>query len=188
MKGPHPHISMPRCSCFRRPWLSRSSIAAGGRCRRPDATGRSNHHFKSKEALFFRAVNRTAVLRAPLAAEIAAAHAAEKAVGSLADNPGSPSLPGGSGMCRFVRRSPHIEEFVLLTSGSQARDLYSEKKLCRLYVAEGRATIERVPASKTARPRGGMTSRDSRGASRWRSAAPNRCTLDVHRPMPSSRT
>src|SRR5260370_23926682 len=124
---------------FRRHGFRRSSIEQAA-----DAAGLTRqalyHHFKSKEALFRAVIER--LYESALAAEIAAAHAAEKAGGSLADI----LVAQLTGRLRQVIASfdgsPHIEE-LFSEHLVQARDLY--QKYTGLYVAQGRATIERIP-------------------------------------------
>jgi AcrR family transcriptional regulator len=139
---------------FRRHGFRRSSIEQAA-----DAAGLTRqalyHHFKSKEALFRAVIEQ--LHESALAAEIAAAHAAEKAGGSLADI----LVAQLSGRLRQVIASfdgsPHIEE-LFSEHLFQARDLY--QKYAGLYVEEGRATIERVRRKQRLALAGGMTSRD----------------------------
>jgi AcrR family transcriptional regulator len=139
---------------FRRHGFRRSSIEQAA-----DAAGLTRqalyHHFKSKEALFRAVIER--LYENALAAEVAAAHAAEKAGGSLADI----LVAQLTGRLRQVIASfdgsPHIEE-LFSEHLVQARDLY--QKYAGLYVAQGRATIERVRRKQRLALAGGMTSRD----------------------------
>ena len=139
---------------FRRHGFRRSSIEQAA-----DAAGLTRqalyHHFKSKEALFRAVIER--LYENALAAEIAAAHAAEKAGGSLADI----LVAQLTGRLRQVIASfdgsPHIEE-LFSEHLVQARDLY--QKYAGLYVAQGRATIERVRRKQRLVLAGSMTSRD----------------------------
>jgi len=139
---------------FRRHGFRRSSIEQAA-----DAAGLTrqalDHHSKSKEALFRAVIER--LYENALAAEIAAAHAAEKAGGSLADI----LVAQLTGRLRQVIASfdgsPHIEE-LFSEHLVQARDLY--QKYAGLYVAQGRATIERVRRKQRLALAGGMTSRD----------------------------
>ncbi len=139
---------------FRRHGFRRSSIEQAA-----DAAGLTRqalyHHFKSKEALFRAVIER--LYENALAAEIAAAHAAEKAGGSLADI----LVAQLTGRLRQVIASfdgsPHIEE-LFSEHLVQARDLY--QKYTGLYVAQGRATIERVRRKQRLALAAGMTSRD----------------------------
>jgi AcrR family transcriptional regulator len=139
---------------FRRHGFRRSSIEQAA-----DAAGLTRqalyHHFKSKEALFRAVIEQ--LHESALAAEIAAAHAAEKAGGSLADI----LVAQLSGRLRQVIASfdgsPHIEE-LFSEHLVQARDLY--QKYAGLYVEQGRATIERISRKQRLALAGGMTSRD----------------------------
>jgi len=139
---------------FRRHGFRRSSIEQAA-----DAAGLTRqalyHHFKSKEALFRAVIER--LYESALAAEIAAAHAAEKAGGSLADI----LVAQLTGRLRQVIASfdgsPHIEE-LFSEHLVQARDLY--QKYTGLYVAQGRATIERIRRKQRLALAAGMTSRD----------------------------
>jgi AcrR family transcriptional regulator len=139
---------------FRRHGFRRSSIEQAA-----DAAGLTRqalyHHFKSKEALFRAVIEQ--LHESALAAEIAAAHAAEKAGGSLADI----LVAQLSGRLRQVIASfdgsPHIEE-LFSEHLVQARDLY--QKYAGLYVEQGRATIGRVRRKQRLALAGGMTSRD----------------------------
>ncbi len=139
---------------FRRHGFRRSSIEQAA-----DAAGLTRqalyHHFKSKEALFRAVIER--LYENALAAEIAAAHAAETAGGSLADI----LVAQLTGRLRQVIASfdgsPHIEE-LFSEHLVQARDLY--QKYAGLYVAQGRATIERVRRKQRLVLTAGMTSRD----------------------------
>jgi AcrR family transcriptional regulator len=139
---------------FRRHGFRRSSIEQAA-----DAAGLTRqalyHHFKSKEALFRAVIER--LYENALAAEIAAAHAAEKAGGSLADILVAQLTGRLSQVIASFDGSPHIEE-LFSEHLVQARDLY--QKYAGLYVAQGRATIERVRRKQRLALAGGMTSRD----------------------------
>jgi len=139
---------------FRRHGFRRSSIEQAA-----DAAGLTRqalyHHFKSKEALFRAVIER--LYENALAAEIAAAHAAEKAGGSLADILVAQLTGRLRQLIASFDGSPHIEE-LFSEHLVQARDLY--QKYAGLYVAEGRATIERVRRKQRLALVGGMTSRD----------------------------
>jgi TetR/AcrR family acrAB operon transcriptional repressor len=139
---------------FRRHGFRRSSIEQAA-----DAAGLTRqalyHHFKSKEALFRAVIER--LYENALAAEIAAAHAAEKAGGSLADILVAQLTGRLRQLIASFEGSPHIEE-LFSEHLVQARDLY--QKYAGLYVAEGRATIERVRRKQRLALAGGMTSRD----------------------------
>jgi AcrR family transcriptional regulator len=110
------------------------------------------HHFDSKEALFRAVIER--LNEQTLAADIAAADAAEKQGGGLADI----LVAGIDGRFRHVlgsfRGSPHIEELYsehLL----QARDLY--QKYSELYAGLGVARIQRICRAQRISLRKGMT-------------------------------
>ncbi len=123
---------------FRRQGFRRSSIEQAA-----EAAGLTRqalyHHFKSREALFRAVIER--LHDGALAAEIAAANAAEKADGSLADI----LIAGVTARLRqFIASfdgSPHIEE-LFSEHLLQARDLY--QKYAELYAGHGAAAIERV--------------------------------------------
>jgi TetR/AcrR family acrAB operon transcriptional repressor len=139
---------------FRRHGFRRSSIEQAA-----DAAGLTRqalyHHFKSKEALFRAVIER--LYENALAAEIAAAHAAEQAGGSLADILVAQLTGRLRQLIASFDGSPHIEE-LFSEHLVQARDLY--QKYAGLYVAQGRATIERVRRKQRLALAGGMTSRD----------------------------
>jgi TetR/AcrR family acrAB operon transcriptional repressor len=139
---------------FRRHGFRRSSIEQAA-----DAAGLTRqalyHHFKSKEALFRAVIER--LYENALAAEIAAAHAAEQAGGSLADILVAQFTGRLRQLIASFDGSPHIDE-LFSEHLVQARDLY--QKYAGLYVAEGRATIERVRRKQRLALAGGMTSRD----------------------------
>ena len=137
---------------FRRHGFQRSSIEQAA-----EAAGLTRqalyHHFKSKQELFRAVIEQ--LHDSALAAEIAAANAAEKAGGSLAD-----ILVAGvtARLRRFIASfdgSPHIEE-LFSEHLLQARDLY--QKYAGLYVAHSVATIERVCRKQRLVLAGGMTS------------------------------
>lgn len=137
---------------FRRHGFRRSSIEQAA-----EAAGLTRqalyHHFKSKEALFRAVIER--LHEDALAAETAAATAAEKAGGGLADI----LLAGISArLRRFIASfdgSPHIEE-LFSEHLLQARDLY--QKYAGLYAAHGTATIERACRRQGFALANGMTS------------------------------
>jgi len=139
---------------FRRHGFRRSSIEQAA-----DAAGLTRqalyHHFKSKEALFRAVIER--LYENALAAEIAAAHAAELAGGSLADILVAQLTGRLRQLIASFDGSPHIEE-LFSEHLVQARDLY--QKYAGLYVAQGRATIERIRRKQRLALAGGMTSRD----------------------------
>jgi AcrR family transcriptional regulator len=139
---------------FRRHGFRRSSIEQAA-----EAAGLTRqalyHHFKSKEALFRAVIER--VYEAALAAGSAAAEAAEKAGGGLAD---IIMAEVGGRLTHLITSfdgSPHIEE-LFSEHLLQARDLY--QKYSALYAARGAATIERVCRKQNLAIREGMTSRE----------------------------
>jgi AcrR family transcriptional regulator len=110
------------------------------------------HHFKSKEALFRAVIER--LHQSALAAEIAAANAAEKVGLGLADIL-TAEVSGRLGqLIASLEGSPHIEELFSehLVHG---RDLY--QKYAVLYAAQLAATIEKVCRKQRLGPRDGMT-------------------------------
>ncbi len=135
---PRDRILDAAMAVFRRHGFRRSSIEQAA-----EAAGLTRqalyHHFKSREALFRAVIVR--VHEDAMAAEVAAANAAEKAGGGLADI----LVAGVSARLRqFIASfegSPHIEE-LFSEHLLQARDLY--QKYAGLYAAHGAATIERV--------------------------------------------
>ncbi len=136
---------------FRRHGFRRSSIEQAA-----EAAGLTRqalyHHFKSREALFRAVIEQ--LHDSALAAEVAAANAAEKAGGSRADI----LVAGGSArLSRFIASfdgSPHIEE-LFSEHLLQARDLY--QKYAGLYAAHSVATIERVCRKQRLTLANGMT-------------------------------
>ena len=139
---------------FRRHGFRRSSIEQAA-----EAAGLTRqalyHHFKSKEALFRAVIEQ--LHENALAAEIAAANAAEKAGGSLADI----LIAEVTGRLRPVIASfdgsPHIEE-LFSEHLVQARDLY--QRYAGLYGRELAATIERVCRKQQLNLAAGMNSRN----------------------------
>ena len=139
---------------FRRQGFRRSSIEQAA-----EAAGLTRqalyHHFKSKEDLF-RAVIEL-LYESALAAEIAAANAAEKAGGSLADI----LVAQLTGRLRLAiasfEGSPHIEE-LFSEHLVQGRDLY--QKYTGLYNGQVVATIERICRNQRLELAPGITSRD----------------------------
>jgi AcrR family transcriptional regulator len=123
---------------FRRHGFRRSSIEQAA-----EAAGLTRqalyHHFKSKEALFRAVIEQ--VHENALAAEIAAAKAAEKAGGSLADIVVAQIAGRLTQLIASFDSSPHIEE-LFSEHLIQARDLY--QKYGGRYAEQGVATIERV--------------------------------------------
>jgi AcrR family transcriptional regulator len=151
---PRDRILDAAMAVFRRHGFRRSSIEQAA-----EAAGLTRqalyHHFKSKEALFRAVIER--LHESALAAEIAAANAAEKAGGSLAD-----ILVAGvtTRLGQFIASfdgSPHIEE-LFSEHLTQARDLY--QKYAGLYAAHGTATIERVCRKQRLSLANGMTSEE----------------------------
>jgi AcrR family transcriptional regulator len=139
---------------FRRHGFRRSSIEQAA-----EAAGLTRqalyHHFKSKEALF-RAVIEQLYANA-LAAEIAAATAAEKAGGSLADILVAQVTGRLGQLIASFDGSPHIEE-LFSEHLVQARDLYQKYAGC--YAEQGVATIEWVCRKQRIVLAEGMTSRE----------------------------
>ncbi len=135
---PRDRILDAAMAVFRRHGSRRSSIEQAA-----EAAGLTRqalyHHFKSKEALFRAVIVR--VHEDAVAAEVAAANAAEKAGGGLADI----LVAGVSARLEQIiasfEGSPHIEE-LFSEHLLQARDLY--QKYAELYAAHSAATIERV--------------------------------------------
>jgi AcrR family transcriptional regulator len=123
---------------FRRQGFRRSSIEQAA-----EAAGLTRqalyHHFESKEALFRAVIER--LHENALAAEIAAANAAEKAGGSLADILVAEVTARLRQAIASFDGSPHIEE-LFSEHLVQARDLY--QKYATLYGEQLVATIERV--------------------------------------------
>jgi TetR/AcrR family acrAB operon transcriptional repressor len=97
------------------------------------------HHFKSKEALFRAVVER--LHENVLAAELAAAHAAEAAGGSLADILVAQVTERLTQFIASFDGSPHLDE-LFSEHLVQARDLY--QKYSTLYGEQSVATIERI--------------------------------------------
>ena len=135
---PRDRILDAAMTVFRRHGFRRSSIEQTA-----EAAGLTRqalyHHFKSKEALFRAVIEH--VHESALAAETAAVTAAEKAGAGLAD-----ILIAGltARLKQFIASfegSPHVEE-LFSEHLLQARDLY--QKYAARYLAQGRATIERV--------------------------------------------
>src|SRR5882672_4363051 len=139
---------------FRRHGFRRSSIEQAA-----DAAGLTRqalyHHFKSKEALFRAVIER--VYETALAAQIAAAGAAEKAGGGLADILNAEVTARLRHMLASFDGSLHIEE-LFSEHLLQARDLY--QKYSDLYFAQAVATIERVCRRQRLALARGLTPRD----------------------------
>jgi AcrR family transcriptional regulator len=113
------------------------------------------HHFKSKEALFRAVIER--LHESALAAEIAAANAAEKAGDSLADILVAAVTARLRQFIASLDGSPHIEE-LFSEHLIQARDLH--QKYAGLYAAHVAATIERVCRKQRLSLANGMTSEE----------------------------
>jgi AcrR family transcriptional regulator len=139
---------------FRRHGFRRSSIEQAA-----DAAGLTRqglyHHFKSKEALFRAVIEQ--LHENALAAEIAAANAAEKAGGSLADILIAQVTGRLTQLIASFDGSPHIEE-LFSEHLIQARDLY--QKYAGFYGEQGVATIERVCRKQRLSLTKGITSHD----------------------------
>lgn len=139
---------------FRRYGFRRSSIEQAA-----EAAGLTRqalyHHFKSKEALFRAVIER--LHEEALAAEIAAAAAAEKNGGSLADIlVASVSAKLGQ-LAASLDGSPHVEE-LFSEHLVQARDLY--QKYTARYAEQLAATITRVCRKQGLTLNAAMTPRD----------------------------
>jgi AcrR family transcriptional regulator len=138
---------------FRRHGFRRSSIEQAA-----EAAGLTRqalyHHFQSKEALF-RAVIEQLYERA-LAAEIAAADAAEKTGGSLADILAAQVNARLKHLIASFDGSPHIEE-LFSEHLALGRDLY--QKYATAYAAQIASTIERLCRTQRLVLARGMTAR-----------------------------
>lgn len=139
---------------FRRHGFRRSSIEQAA-----EAAGLTRqalyHHFKSKEELFRAVIER--LYENALATEIAAANAAEKAGGSLADILVAQLTWRLRLAINSLEGSPHIEE-LFSEHLVQGRDLY--QKYAGLYDTQVVATIERVCRKQQLVLAPGLTSRD----------------------------
>ena len=138
---------------FRRHGFRRSSIeqaaAAAGLTRQA-----LYHHFQSKEALFRAVIAQ--LYESALAAEIAAADAAENAGGGLADIVVAQVKARLRHLIASFEGSPHIEE-LFSEHLALGRDLY--QKYAKAYSAEIAATIERVRRRQRLVLAKGMTAR-----------------------------
>jgi AcrR family transcriptional regulator len=152
--SPRTRILDAAMGVFRQHGFRRSSIEQAA-----EAAGLTRqalyHHFKSKEALFRAVIER--VYETALAAQIAAAEAAEKAGGSLADILNAEVTARLRHMLASFDGSPHIEE-LFSEHLLQARDLY--QKYSDLYFAQAVATIERVCRKQRLVLAGGLAPRD----------------------------
>jgi TetR/AcrR family acrAB operon transcriptional repressor len=149
--GPRTRILDAAMLVFRRHGFRRSSIEQAA-----EAAGLTRqalyHHFESKEALFRAVIER--LHEEALAAEIAAATAAENAGGSLADIlVASVSAKLGQ-MAASLDGSPHVEE-LFSEHLLQSRDLY--QKYTALYADQLATTITRVCRKQGLILSGGMT-------------------------------
>ncbi|XSC45256.1 TetR/AcrR family transcriptional regulator [Bradyrhizobium sp. RDT10] len=152
--GPRTRILDAAMLVFRRHGFRRSSIEQAA-----EAAGLTRqalyHHFKSKEALFRAVIER--LHEEALAAEIAAAAAAERAGGSLADIlVASVSAKLGQ-LAASLDGSPHVEE-LFSEHLLQARDLY--QKYAAAYAEHVAATITRVCRKQDLVLNAGMTPRE----------------------------
>jgi AcrR family transcriptional regulator len=152
--GPRTRILDAAMLVFRRQGFRRSSIEQAA-----EAAGLTRqalyHHFKSKEALFRAVIER--LHEEALAAEIAAAAAAEKAGGSLSDIlVASVSAKLGQ-LAASLDGSPHVEE-LFSEHLLQARDLY--QKYAAAYAEQLAVTITRVCRKQDLVLNAGMTPRD----------------------------
>jgi AcrR family transcriptional regulator len=151
---PRDRILDAAMAVFRRHGFRRSSIEQAA-----EAAGLTRqalyHHFKSKEALFRAVIER--LHEDALAAEVAAAAAAEKQGGSLADIlVASVSAKLGQ-LAASLDGSPHVEE-LFSEHLLQARDLY--QKYTTAYAELLAATIVRVCRKQGLTLSAGMTPRD----------------------------
>jgi TetR/AcrR family acrAB operon transcriptional repressor len=152
--GPRTRILDAAMLVFRRHGFRRSSIEQAA-----EAAGLTRqalyHHFESKEALFRAVIER--LHEEALAAEIAAAAAAENAGGSLADIlVASVSAKLGQ-MAASLDGSPHVEE-LFSEHLLQSRDLY--QKYTALYADQLATTITRVCRKQGLVLNAGMTPRE----------------------------
>ncbi len=152
--SPRTRILDAAMTVFRHHGFRRSSIEQAA-----EAAGLTRqalyHHFKSKEALFRAVIER--VYETALAAQIAAAAAAEQAGGGLADIMVAEVTARLRHMLASFDGSPHIEE-LFSEHLLQARDLY--QKYSDLYFAQAVATIERVCAKQRLMLAENLTPRD----------------------------
>jgi TetR/AcrR family acrAB operon transcriptional repressor len=139
---------------FRRHGFRRSSIEQAA-----EAAGLTRqalyHHFDSKEALFRAVIER--LHEDALAAEIAAADAADKAGGGLADILIASVGAKLSQLAAALDGSPHVEE-LFSEHLLQARDLY--QKYAAIYAEQLAATIARVCRKQGLALNAGMTPRE----------------------------
>jgi AcrR family transcriptional regulator len=152
--SPRDRILDAAMTVFRHHGFRRSSIEQAA-----EAAGLTRqalyHHFKSKEALFRAVIER--LHETALAAEIAAADAAEKAGSRLADILIAEVTGRLGQLIASLEGSPHIEE-LFSEHLVHARDLY--QKYAALYAGQLAATIERICRKQRLIPRDGMTSHE----------------------------
>ena len=152
--GPRTRILDAAMLVFRRQGFRRSSIEQAA-----EAAGLTRqalyHHFKSKEALFRAVIER--LHEEALAAEIAAASAAEKQGGSLADILVASVAAKLGQLAASLDGSPHVEE-LFSEHLLQARDLY--QKYTTAYAEQLAETIARVCRKQGLTLNAGMTPRD----------------------------
>jgi len=152
--SPRTRILDAAMTVFRRQGFRRSSIEQAA-----EAAGLTRqalyHHFKSKEALFRAVIER--LHENALAAEIAAAEAAEMAGGSLADVIVAAVTAKLGTLADSLDGSPHVEE-LFSEHLVQARDLY--QKSAAAYGEQIATTIARVCRKQGLALNGGMTPRD----------------------------
>ena len=139
---------------FRRPGFRRSSIEQAA-----EAAGLTRqalyHHFDSKEALFRAVIER--LHEDALAAEIAAANAAEKAGGGLADIVIASVSAKLRQLAASLDGSPHVEE-LFSEHLAQARDLY--QKYAAAYAGHLATTVARTCRKQNLVLNAGMTPRE----------------------------
>jgi AcrR family transcriptional regulator len=152
--GPRTRILDAAMLVFRRQGFRRSSIEQAA-----EAAGLTRqalyHHFKSKEALFRAVIER--LHEEALAAEVAAAEAADKDGGSLADILVASATAKLRQLAASLDGSPHVEE-LFSEHLAQARDLY--QKYTTLYAEQLAATIMRVCRKQGLSLNAGMTPRE----------------------------
>ena len=152
--SPRTRILDAAMTVFRRQGFRRSSIEQAA-----EAAGLTRqalyHHFDSKEALFRAVIER--LHESALAAEIAAANAAEKAGGSLADVLVAAVTAKLGQLAASLDGSPHVEE-LFSEHLLQARDLY--QKYAAAYGEQLATTIARVCRKQRLVLNAGMTPRD----------------------------
>ena len=152
--SPRDRILDAAITVFRRQGFRRSSIEQAA-----EAAGLTRqalyHHFKSKEALFRAVIER--LYEAAFAAGTAAASAAEKSGGSLADVIVASVTAKLGQLAQSLDGSPHVEE-LFSEHLAQARDLYQ-----KYAAADGEqlaATIARICRKQGLGLNAGMTPRE----------------------------